>query len=359
MKELNRIFNFYKSLKLNTKIKCALASVVFVEGSSYRRTGARMLVSENGIWEGGISGGCLEGDALKKARLAILKNKPQIIRYDTTKGDDHQIGVGLGCNGIIDILFQPVNFLDNNNPIELLKKAVRTLSPVFFITDSPNKPELLGNMWLGETPPKYLDGLVNEALITEVLDQKKSKNIVLSNGLRLFVEIISKPIVIYIFGHQYDIYTLIELCNFLEWKVCIVAPSVKIKNEANVSIVEPAQFDTTMISEYSAVLLMSHSYETDKQNLKKLIGHKLKYIGILGPKIRSEKILSELNQEGFQTNNENIFAPIGLDIGANTPEEIALSMVSEIKAVFSDRDGKNLKFRKDPINDRDKPMVFN
>ena len=85
MREINKIIAFYETLKTDAKNACALATVVYVEGSSYRRTGARMLVSEDGRWEGGISGGCLEGDALKKARLSILKGKANLAKYDTTK----------------------------------------------------------------------------------------------------------------------------------------------------------------------------------------------------------------------------------------------------------------------------------
>src|ERR1700726_3614252 len=103
MKEIMAIINAYDKID-KEQTGAALATVVRVEGSSYRRTGARMLVMDNGVWIGGISGGCLEGDALKRARLAISKLEPSLITYDTTEEDAYQIGVGLGCNGIIDVL---------------------------------------------------------------------------------------------------------------------------------------------------------------------------------------------------------------------------------------------------------------
>jgi xanthine/CO dehydrogenase XdhC/CoxF family maturation factor len=106
MKEILAILAAYNALNTSTT-KAALATVVRVEGSSYRRTGARMLIMDNGQWVGGISGGCLEGDALKGARLAIAQSKPTLITYDTTDDDDYQIGVGLGCNGVIDVLISP------------------------------------------------------------------------------------------------------------------------------------------------------------------------------------------------------------------------------------------------------------
>src|SRR3954465_5418249 len=100
MKEIRDIIdNFDKAVKEGKR--SALATVVLVEGSSYRRAGARMLVTEDGQLTGAISGGCLEGDALRKARLVMAQSKPMLVTYDTTDDDDAKFGVGLGCNGII------------------------------------------------------------------------------------------------------------------------------------------------------------------------------------------------------------------------------------------------------------------
>src|ERR1700739_88076 len=117
MKEIKAIIGAYDKIDRDNS-RAALATVVRVEGSSYRRTGARMLVTDDGVWVGGISGGCLEGDALKRARLAIAKSQSSLVTYDTTQDDAYQIGVGLGCNGVIDVLFTPLDFADKNNPVE-------------------------------------------------------------------------------------------------------------------------------------------------------------------------------------------------------------------------------------------------
>src|ERR1700704_6104613 len=109
MKEIKAIISAYDKIDKATT-HAALATVVRVEGSSYRRTGARMLVMDDGIWIGGISGGCLEGDALKRARLAIASSEASLVTYDTRDDNAYQIGVGLGCNGIIDVLFTPLHF---------------------------------------------------------------------------------------------------------------------------------------------------------------------------------------------------------------------------------------------------------
>src|ERR1700709_1888426 len=124
MKEIKAIIEAYDQVDTATT-KAALATVVRVEGSSYRRTGARMLVMDNGVWIGGISGGCLEGDALKRSRLAIQNSQSTLITYDTTEDDPYQIGVGLGCNGVIDVLFTPLDVNNKYNPVEVLKACVK------------------------------------------------------------------------------------------------------------------------------------------------------------------------------------------------------------------------------------------
>src|SRR5215510_14267495 len=121
MKELNDIIRSYdKAVQLN--MQAALATVVKVEGSSYRRPGARMLVTGDGEITGAISGGCLEGDALRKAQFAMFQQKNKLEIYDTTDDEDNKLGVQLGCNGIVYILFEPVNTQDENNPVNFLKK---------------------------------------------------------------------------------------------------------------------------------------------------------------------------------------------------------------------------------------------
>src|SRR5205085_11932615 len=122
MKEITDIIKAYDEAVRVGK-QSALATVVRVEGSSYRRPGARMLVTDDGVLTGAISGGCLEGDALRKALLVMQQQKPMLATYDTTDEDDAKLGVQLGCNGIVHILIEPIDTTDKNNPVELLKIA--------------------------------------------------------------------------------------------------------------------------------------------------------------------------------------------------------------------------------------------
>ncbi|MEM6772239.1 MAG: XdhC family protein, partial [Bacteroidota bacterium] len=123
MKEIRQIIQLYDQLKAQN-VASALAIVVDVEASSYRRIGARLLVAEDGRYVGGISGGCLEGDALRRARAAILAAAPATHTYDTMDGEDAVIGIGLGCEGRIDVLFVPLNYQDANNEVEALRTLI-------------------------------------------------------------------------------------------------------------------------------------------------------------------------------------------------------------------------------------------
>ncbi len=122
MKEIKDIIHsFEEAIKQGRQT--ALATVVHVDGSSYRRPGARMLITDEGQLTGAISGGCLEGDALRKALLVMSQQRSLLVTYDTMDEDDAKLGIGLGCNGIIQVLIEPINPGEPNNPIQLLKNS--------------------------------------------------------------------------------------------------------------------------------------------------------------------------------------------------------------------------------------------
>ena len=372
MKEIKAIINAYDKIdKANTQ--AALATVVRVEGSSYRRTGARMLVTDDGIWVGGISGGCLEGDALKRARIAIAKSEPSLITYDTTEDDAYQIGVGLGCNGIIDVLFTPLQFQNKNNPIEVLKACVaanRQTNVLITITGLEGK---WFNVKAGEVIQyngrESLKVLENDVLerqlhekITGQIENCKSmpQHIELADGRKLsvFIEILLPEIHLVLMGHQYDIYPLARLTKEVGWRVTMVSNPLKVNSKFSDTvdaILGYDQFSEIKIDQYTAIVLMSHDYKTDKINLPKALQTRAFYIGMLGPRVRAEKIFNELAKEGNPVSGEDtelINAPAGLDIGALSPEEISLSIIAEIKTVFSKREGGFLRLRHAPIHER-------
>lgn len=357
LKELKNILSFYQELK-KSGIKSALASVVYIEGSSYRRMGARMLIAENGDWVGGISGGCLEGDALKRAKMAIMKAQASIIRYDTTTDDDHQIGVGLGCNGIIDVLFKPINFEDPSNPLEVLNEVLDpfTVAKKFITITGSKKTNLLGQTFSFEIIKEK--GIISNSVLEQMTKMESSQKIELDTIGTVFYEVVQPNIELVLVGHQYDIYPLINLCEQMGWQSIVVAPSTKVKVDTNTKLIQPEALSTFQWHAQSAVILMSHSLLTDKNNLRILQNSEVSYIGMLGPKERANRILNELKLDGLEIDESRIFAPVGLDIGASSPEEISLSIIAEIKAFFAKRNAGHLRDRQSPINDRNPAKKF-
>jgi len=205
MKELEDIVKaFDEAVRANKQT--ALATVVHVEGSSYRRPGARMLVTEDGNLTGAISGGCLEGDALRKAQLAMVQQQPKVVKYDTTDEDDAKFGVQLGCNGIVYILIEPINSNQPNHPIELFKALLKTREKSVIVTLfslSNIQPEFSGTCTLAFKKNIFKSNLEDEALqklidkdIQEAFKTNHSfkKDYNFSTKLSGFVEIIEPAI---------------------------------------------------------------------------------------------------------------------------------------------------------------------
>ncbi len=373
MNEIKVIITGYDHINRNTT-SAALATVVRVEGSSYRRTGARMLVMNDGVWIGGISGGCLEGDALKRARLAIAKASPSKITYDTTTDDEHQIGVGLGCNGIIDVLFTPLDFANPKNPVEVLKNCMnerRQTHVLITITGLGGEwPSAIEGDVIRYVNAESLNGLAHadiQAQLAEKIQARITKGVSApyrfdspdGQMLEAFIEILAPEIHLVLWGHQYDAYPLTRLVKEIGWRVTVVANPLKVNKKIAAladAIVLPEHVTDILFDEHTAVVLMSHDYKTDKHNLPIIVATNAPYIGMLGPRVRSEKIWQELADEGTaiaETDYARIHAPVGLDIGAVSPEEIALSLAAEIRASFSNRDGSYLRLRQSTIHVRE------
>jgi len=369
MKEIKSIIKFYHSYK-KTNEKCAIAQVVRVEASSYRREGARMLVFESGIFEGGISGGCLEGDALKRSQMAILKEKPSIVTYDTSKDDENQIGIGLGCNGVIDVLISPIS--PKNNPLILLEKClqVRQSHIIITIVASNGREDniALGETYYYDTKLKSIEDCANQELkkllledINVVVSNKKSKifSYKLSDcQVKAFIEVIPPQIHLAIFGDNYDVYPIIDLAKVLDWDISLVGNLQKLKKEklafvSNLYLKDDSDFPE--IDARTAVLLMAHDYKTDLNNLIKVLKTTSPYIASLGPRSRFKKMedeLQDMDKPLTKSDLKRIYAPCGLEIGAATPEEIATSIFAEILSVFSFKKGGMLREKIGPIHDR-------
>lgn len=364
MKELNDIILAYDKAVAQNK-KAALATVVRVDGSSYRRPGARMLVTEDGDLTGAISGGCLEGDALRKAQFAMFQQQNKLEIYETTDEDDARLGVQLGCNGVVYILFEPIIHEDPNNPINLLRRAAlkrkdAIIATVFSPTD---KTQQTGTCCFINDDQKILSNDF-PSLETDAQICLKQKNSIVKEYDDRYVlyQFIPPSIQLVLVGAGNDAQPLTELTYLLGWDVIIVdgrpayATRDRFPKAGRICMVKPSEVLSAVdIDEQTAVVLMTHNYNYDIATLEQLLPTSCHFIGVLGPKKKFQKMLDDLIGKGIKITGEamnRIYGPVGLDIGAETSEEIALSILAEIKAAFSKRNGASLKERIIEIHER-------
>ena len=377
MKEIRDIIKAYDEAKKTGK-QTALATVVHVEGSSYRRPGARMLIEDDGQLTGAISGGCLEGDALRKALLVITEKKSKLVTYDTMDDDDAKFGIGLGCNGIIQVLMEPIDDTDPNNPMQYLKsidekRQTNVLVSLFSMKDK--KETQYGTCLLLKADGDIIDHtkVLKEMLVADASEalatQASSFKNYISNehDLTAFIEVIRPPVSVIIIGAGNDAMPVADMACILGWETTVIdgranyARKERFASACQVVVAKPEKaLEQIVIDEFTVFLLMTHNYNYDKAMLVQLLQKNVSYIGMLGPKKKRERILNELKDEGISFTDQQLsvlHSPVGLDIGAETSEEIALSILSEIKATFANKDVQSLRKIKEVIHPRSSTVI--
>ena len=313
---------------------CVLATLVTVQGSSYRRPGARLLVKADGSRIGSISGGCLEEDVIARAANVLATGQPDAVVYDTTSENDVVWGVGLGCHGVVRVLLEKI---------------------------SP--------------PPAWASALANN------FGRRRTTALTVAHGgenrdqwgTRLaapgdcpdpesvFVNEVAPPAALVIFGAGDDAQPLARVARELGWQVTIADPRSAFATKARFPTA-----DALVVSSADALVgrvnpgadavcvVMTHHYVHDVPILRDLLIRPLLYLGLLGPKKRAEKILQDLGASGLNFTPEQrakLHAPVGLDLGADSPEQVALSIVAEIQAALTGRNARPLRERVRPIHD--------
>ena len=361
MKEIKTILEQLK-ITSDKHIKTALATVVNVHGSSYRRTGARMLIREDRFWFGSVSGGCLEGDVINKAIEVIKNNKAELFKYDTRQNAKNSFGMGYGCNGLLEILIEPISCSDNNPAYAVLKQIstesnVQGLSTIFYSADEKvvgigeqfhsNGLNFIANVELADLVKTDLKSVVESG-------EAKSKTYkVDGNKVKVFHEVFEPNINILIYGAVFHVVPFLRIANEMGYNVHVtdsfepIQPIWNFPHAEEITILEndPVQ-GIIKNTPNLAVVFLTHNFFYIKEELPKVLKSDSPYIGILGSRKKTQKILreAEVNEDNYsELELAKIHYPIGLDIGANTPEEISLSIVAEIKAFFSKRTGEPLK----------------
>lgn len=344
----------------------ALATIVGVRGSTYRRAGARLLLTRGQQMVGNISGGCLESDVMVVADEVMDAHVPRLVSYDLTADDDAVWGLGLGCNGAIDVFVEPVN--PAAGVFGLLREAIareQTLA-VVTVLDGPAAGGRIVVRADGSASGSLGDAAVDPRAVRAaqaVIDEGTSRQQTLSSpsgDLRVFIEILRPPIRLVVCGAGHDAIPVVQQAASLGWRTVVVDQRQRFLGPERFPgaqrfiHAEPEDAAGQVpIDDRTYVVIMTHNYLHDRALLRGFLATDAMYIGMLGPRARTEKMLSELGPEGLrllERDRARVYGPVGLDIGSETPEEIAVAVCGEILAADTGRAGGFLRQRLGPIH---------
>ncbi|MEH2372616.1 XdhC family protein [Nostoc sp.] len=372
MNELQAILEGFELSQKSSEITF-LATVVKTQGSTYRRPGAKMLITNTGRMIGTISAGCLENDVFEHTQQRMSDGEPIVVSYDNTASEDILWGFGLGCNGIVQVLIERLERESTPNAIAFIqecfhKKHLGIIATVFAFEGAVNVK--LGSRLLLYPNDKFITDIKDPNLIHSLIadaqaaftNQKSSvNNYQLPLGsAEVFIEVIQPPTPLVIFGAGYDAVPVAQFAEALGWDVIIVdcraneATKERFPASCDVILSRREIVDKQVfIDDYTVAVVMTHNYLDDLEILKMLLPSPARYIGVLGPKLRTERFLEDLHLQGIVYTTEQLkrlHGPIGIDIGADTPEGIAIAIIAEIQAVLTNRSGNFLKNRHQPIH---------
>ncbi|MCX6602693.1 MAG: XdhC family protein [Acidobacteria bacterium] len=337
MRELDAILDVWSEAPLAPGV---LATVVHVEGSAYRRPGARMLISADGSRRiGTISGGCLEGDVAKKAAWWTASGDPIVRVYDTTSDDDAVWEFGLGCNGVIHILLERV---ESTRTQELL---------VYLVAGRrERRKRVVGTVVRStrQSPYRTGDHLFNfrgelAAPASQTLSERRSRLVHLP-AADVFLEYFAPPQRLIIFGAGHDVIPVVALAASIGREKEHAGRTPPDGNAASVPV-DPA----------SAVVLMTHNLLLDAKLLPQLRKLRPVYLGVLGPKARFARLLEETELDPSKL---DVYSPAGLDLGGDSPAAIALAIVADVQARLHRRDGGSLRWSSRPIHEPAQEVNF-
>jgi xanthine dehydrogenase accessory factor len=379
MNELQAILDAYQETRMRHE-DAVLATVISVAGSAYRRPGARMLITGSGKTVGTISGGCLERDVIERAHSMMSGITPSLVEYDT-RGDEESVwGLGMGCNGVIRILLENVVATYPSMALEFIDRCLNTRTKGVAATIVSSKVQTNDLKAFNEVGLRFLfsEADLNEAsefihgeLVQNIYEDARlalhnRKSVTRgyqAEGVEVFFDVIQPARALVIFGAENDALPLVGLAQTLGWQVMVVdvrnrqATLARFSNADHVVLCSAEEAaDHVELTEDTAVVVMTHNYFHDMELLKALLPTGVRYLGLLGPTKRTMKLLRDINEQGkgpTLSQLSRLHAPIGIDIGAETADEIALAITAEIKAIDSGRPAGFLRQRNAPIHDDD------
>ena len=315
----------------------ALATVIRIEGSSYRRPGAKFLIEDDRRTLGGVSGGCLEADVREIALGVLQTGVPKLLHYDTGADDSTVWGLGLGCNGSVDIFVQPATTVPTLDVLRHLSARLgeREAIEISTIVDGPSDA---GHMTI-------LDAVAREA----------GSRVTAEGNRTVFSEVLHAPPTLIVCGASDDTRPLVAFASDAGFAVTVVdhrqafLTAERFSSAQRLVVMRPdgdIELDPLGIDPRTLVVIKTHSYAHDRDWLKTFLHSRASYIGLLGPRARAEEMLGELNA----ANDARVFAPVGLSIGADGPEQIAISVIAELLSVLSRQTPVHLREKREAIH---------
>jgi xanthine dehydrogenase accessory factor len=358
--------------------KMALATIVAVRGSTYRRPGARMLVRDTGELIGNISGGCIDGDVQELAREVLGGGQARLVDFDLTAEDEAVWGWGLGCNGAMELFIEPAEkAFEVAGDLRRALEEEREISVVTVIESSVDGVQRGARLLVhpdGRRERTLGDATADEVARAAALDALakgdsiKEELAVGSHAITAFVEVLEPSPRLLICGAGQDAIPVVRFAASLGWRPVVIDDRDRFLTterfpEASrfVPLARPVEAaEHTGADARTYVLVMSHNYLRDKDYIRSYLGTGVSYIGSLGPRKRLDSVLTDLEKEGVTPSEEDlakIYAPSGLDIGAEGPEEVAWAIMAEVLAVRSGRRAGFLRDRKGNIHTRAEPAA--
>jgi xanthine dehydrogenase accessory factor len=316
-----------------------LVTLVRAEGSSYRRPGARLLLSIGGEHAGTISGGCLEAEILRKAKW-LVREGAAVERYSTMFDDTAEVPFGLGCGGVVDLLLEPGDTPECLALMRAMERAIGGEEATALTWLPDNGRKLMRAVLSSSGDVTFVSENLPESELAEATDRIR-RNGVENMPENFFVERIATPQRLFVLGAGDDAKPLVSMAALLGWSVTVMdgreqlARPERFPEAERVVAVSSVADEMMRIRPDDAVVLMTHSYEQDREFLATVLPLQPRYLGLLGARHRSSLLVSEvaaLLGRSVAACCEHIYAPVGLDLGGDGPEAIALAVIAEVQA---------------------------
>jgi xanthine dehydrogenase accessory factor len=320
--------------------ECVLATVVRTEGSTYRRPGARLVVRAGSVRAGAVSAGCLENDVLARAAQLHAAHSPEIVTYDTRSPEDIVWGFGLGCGGLVEVLLEPLDPPRAAMRAAALDRVASLRQPTVLATIT-RAPSGLG-VAPGDHPPLPLPPSLARA------------------DIEIAYEYIVPPVRLAVCGAGPDAVPVVAAAKRVGWDVTVIdnrpslARAAQFQDADHIIVAEPNRIAAAVnAADCDAAVVMSHNFERDLAFVGAWLAAGIPYVGVLGPRLRTDQMLATLAARGTALDDDarrRIHAPAGLDLGAETADEIALAIVAEVQAMHAGRPAGFLSQRDGPIH---------